>query len=75
MDSHELEARAMPMPSREASVDCSKVSLIGDVQGLEHVDQEQEQVSEIVRRPLQNHDGMDSGRRYCLLTDIHEATQ
>ena len=75
MDSHELKAKAAsPMPSREASVDHSKVSLIRDVQGLEHTDQEQEQVSEIVRSPLQNHDQMNSGRRYCLLTTIHEAT-
>ena len=75
MDSHELEAKAAsPMPSREASVDCSEVSLIGDVQGLEHVDQEQEQVSKVVWGPLQNHDRMDSGRRYCLLTTVHEAT-
>ena len=74
MDSQELEAKdASPMPSREASVDCSEVSLIGDVQDPEHIDQGQEQVSEIVRSPLQNHDRMDSGRRYCLLTTIHEA--
>ena len=47
-DSHELEAKAAsPMPGREASVDYSGASLIGDVQSLEHVDQEQEQVSEI----------------------------
>ena len=46
-DSHELEAKATaPMPSREVSVDRSEASLIGDVQGLEHVDQEKEQVSE-----------------------------
>ena len=75
VDSHELEAKATsPMPSREASVDYSKASLIGNVQGLKHIDQEQEQVSEIVRSPLQNHDRMDSGRRYCLLTTVHEAT-
>ena len=62
------------MPSREASVDHSEVSLIGDIQDTEHVDQGQEQVSEIVRNPLQNHDRMDSRIRYCLLTTIHEAT-
>ena len=74
-DSHELEAKAAsPMPSREALVDHSKASLIGDVQSLEHVNQEPEQVSEIVRSLLQNHDRMDLGRRYCLLTTIHEAT-
>ena len=75
VDHQELEARtASPMPSREALVDCSEVSLIGDTQDPEHVDRGQEQVSEIVRNPLQNHDKMDSGRRYCLLTTIHEAT-
>ena len=75
VDSHELEAKAASsMPGREASGDHSKVSLIGDVQSLQHIDQEQEQVSEIVRSPLQNHDRMDSGRRYCLLTSVHEAT-
>ena len=62
------------MPSSEALVDHSQVSLIGDIQDPEHIDQGQEQVSEIVRNPLQNHDRMDSGRRYCLLTTIHEAT-
>ena len=62
------------MPSREALVDCSEASLIGDIQSPKHIDQEQEQVSEIVRSSLQNHDRMDSGRRYCLLTTIHEAT-
>ena len=62
------------MPSREALVNHSEASLIGDIQSLEHVDQEQEQVSKIVRSPIQNHDRVDSGRRYCLLTTIHEAT-
>ena len=75
----ELEARigartTSPMPSREASVDHSKVSLIGDIQDPEHIDQGQEEVSKIVRNPLQNYDRMDSGRRYCLLTTIHKAT-
>ena len=75
VDYQELKARtASPMPSREASVDHSEVSLNGDVQDPEHIDLGQEQVSEVVRNPLQNHDRMDSGRRYCLLTLIHEAT-
>ena len=78
-DRQELKARikartASPMPSREAFVDCPKVSFIGDIQDPEHVHQGQEQVSKIVRNPLQNHDRMDSGRRYCLLTTINEAT-
>ena len=76
VDCQELEAgTASPMTSREASVDCSEVSLSGDVQDPEHIDLGQEQVSEVVRNPLQNHDRMDSGRRYCLLTTIHEATR
>ena len=71
----QLKARmASPVPSREALVDCSKVSSNGDVQDPEHIDSEQEQVREAVRNPLQNHDRMDSGRRYCLLAMIHEAT-
>ena len=75
VNSQELKAKAAsPMPSREASVDCSEASLIGDIQDPEHVDQGQEHVSEIVRSPLQNHDRMDSGRRYCFLTTIHAAT-
>ena len=75
VDSHELGAKAVSlMPSREALVDHSEASLVGDVQSLEHINQEQEQVSEIVRSPLQNHKRMDSGSRYCLLTTIHIAT-
>ena len=55
-------------------MDHSKVSLIGDIQDPKHVDHRQEQVSEIIRSPLQNHDRMDSGRRYCLLATVHEVT-
>ena len=74
-DCQELKARtASPMPSREASVDHSELSLHGDVQDPEHINLGEEEVSEVVRNPLQNHDRMDSGRRYCLLTTIHEAT-
>ena len=63
-----------PVPRREALVNCSKVSLNRDVQDPEHIDLGQEEVSEVVRNPLQNHDRMDSVKRYCLLTTIHEAT-
>ena len=55
-------------------MDRSEASLIGDMQSLEHINPEQEQVSKIVRSLLQNHDRMDLGRRYCLLTTVHEAT-
>ena len=64
-----------PVPSREASVDCSEVSLNGDVQDPELINLGQKEVSEVVRNPLQNHDRMDSGKRYCLLKTIHKATQ
>ena len=75
VDSHELEAKAAsPMPSRGASVDRFEVSLIGDMQSLEDINQEQEQVSKIVRSLLQNHDRTDLGRRYCLLITVHEVT-
>ena len=61
VDSQELKAKTTsPMPSREALVDHSEVSLIGDIQDPEHIDQGQEQVSEIVRNPPENHDRMDS---------------
>ena len=74
-DQQELEARtASPVPRREAFVDHSEVSLSGDVLDPEHIGQGQEQVSKMVRNLLQNHDQMDSGRRYCLLATIHEAT-
>ena len=75
VDCQELKAgMAPPMPSREASVDHSEMSSNGDVQDPEPVNLSQEQVREAVRNPLQHHDRMDLGRRYCLLTMIHEAT-
>ena len=75
VDCQEPKARmASPVPSREASVDHSEVSLSGDVQDPEHTNLGQEQVSEVVWNALQNHDRMDSGRRYCLLTTIHKTT-
>ena len=74
-DHQELKAKmVLPMPSREALVVHSKVSLNGDVQDPEHIVLGQKQVSEVVRNPLQNHNRMDSRRRYCLLTMIYEAT-
>ena len=38
-------------------------------------DFQQDQVDEVIRNPLQNHDRMDSGRRYCLLITVHKATR
>ena len=75
VDHQELEAGTVsPVPSREASVDRSKVSSNGNVQDPEPINLSQEQVRQAVRNQLQNHDRMDSGRRYCLLMTIHEAT-
>ena len=75
VDHQELEAgMASPVPSREALVDRFKVYSNGDVQDPEPINLSQEQVREAVRNPLWNHDRMDSGRRYCLLMMIHEAT-
>ena len=72
----ELEAeRASPVPSREASEDRSEAASDGGIQDQGCFDFQQDQVDEVVRNPLQNHDRMDSGRRYCLLITVHEATR
>ena len=63
------------MPSMEASEDRSEVASDGEVQDQGHFDSQQDQVDEVVRNPLQNHDRMDSGRRYCLLITVHEVTK
>ena len=66
---------ASPMPSREASVNHSEVSLNGDVHSPEHINLGQEEVGKVVKNLLQNHNRMHSEKRYCLLTTIHKATQ
>ena len=72
----ELEAeRASPVPSREASEDHSEVTSDGGIQDQGHFNFQQDQVDEVVRNSLQNHDRMDSWRRYCLLITVHEATR
>ena len=63
------------MPSREASKDHSEATSDGGIQDQGHFDFQQDQVDEVVRNPLQNHDRMDSGRKYCLLITVHEATR
>ena len=74
-DHQELKAEmTSPVPSREASVDYSEVFSNGNVQDPEPISLSQEQVREAVRNPLQNNVRMDLGRRFCLLTMIHEAT-
>ena len=72
----ELETEGVsPVPSREASEDHSGAASDGGIQDQGHFNFQQDQVDEVVRNPLQNHDRMDSGRRYCLLITVHEATR
>ena len=69
----ELKAeRASPVPSREASEDHSEVASEGGIQYQGCFNFQPDQVDEVVRNPLQNHDRMDSGRRYCFLITVHE---
>ena len=63
------------MPSKEASEDCSEATSDGGIQDQGCFDFQQDQVDEVVRNLLQNHDRMDSWRRYCLLITVHEATR
>ena len=67
--------KASPVPSREASEDCSGVAYDGEIPNQGCFDSHQEQIAEVIQRPLQNHDRMFSGRRYCLLITVHEATK
>ena len=72
----ELRAkRALPVPSRKASEDCSGVEYHRETPDQGHFDSCQEQIDEVIQRLLQNHDRMNSGRRYCLLIAVHEATK
>ena len=67
--------RALPVPSREASEDYSGVAYDGEIPDQGCFDSHQEQIDEVIWRLLQNHDRMNSGRRYCLLITVHEATK
>ena len=72
----ELRAkRASPVPSRKASEHCSGVAYDGEIPEQGCFDSYQEQIDEVIWRPLQNYDRMNSGRRYCLLITVHEATK
>ena len=48
--------RALPVPSREASEDCSGVPYDGEIPDQGHFDSHQEQIDEVIWRPLQNND-------------------
>ena len=67
--------RALPVPSREVSEDCPGAAYDGEIPDQGCFDSHQEQIDEEIWRPLQNHDRMNSGRRYCLLITVHEATK
>ena len=67
--------RVSPVPGREASEDCSGKAYDGEIPDQGCFDSHQEQIDEVIQRPLQNHDQMNSGRRYCLLITVHEAAK
>ena len=72
----ELRAeRASPVPSRETSEDCSGEAYDREIPDQGRFDSHQEQIDKVIWRPLQNHNRMNSGRRYCLLSTDHEATK
>ena len=62
-------------PSREVSMDCTKTASEGGMQDSRRFDSPQAQVEEVVRSPLQDHDRMSSGRRYCLQVTVYEVTK
>ena len=67
--------RALPVPSRKASEDCIGAAYDREIPDQRCFDSHQEQIVEVIWRPLQNHERMNSGRRYCLLITVHEATK
>ena len=62
--------RASPVPSREASEDCSGAAYDGEIPDQGCFDSHQEQIDEVIWRLLQDHDRMNSGRRYCYLVGL-----
>ena len=72
----ELEARGVSStPSREVSVDCTETASEGETQDSRCFDSPQAHVEEVARSPLQDHDMMSSGRRYCLKVTVYEVTK
>ena len=72
----ELEVRGVSStPSREASLDHAKTASEGGMQDSRCFDSPQAHVEEVVRSPLQDHDRMSSGRRYCLKVTVYEVTK
>ena len=57
MNRFELRAKkASPVPSRKASEDCSGVAYDQEIPDQGRFDSYQEQIDEVIWRPLQNHD-------------------
>ena len=73
---HEFEAREVSsIPNWKASVDCTETASEDGMQGSRCFHSPQVNVEEVVRSPLQNHDRMSSGRWYCLMITIYQATK
>ena len=56
-------------------MDCTETASKGGTQDSGCFDSTQAQVGEVVRSPLQDHDRMSSGRRYCLWVTVYEGTK
>ena len=70
----ELGAERAPPVPREASEDCSGEAYDGENPDQECFDSHQEHIDKVIWRLIQNHNRLNSGRRYCLLITVHEAT-
>ena len=64
--------RASPVPNRRHQKTAQGLHMT-EIPDQGCFDSHQEQIDEVIQRPLQNHDRMNSGRRYCLLITVHEA--
>ena len=56
-------------------MDHAETASEGGMQDSRCFDSPQAQVEEVVRSPLQNHDRMSSGRRYCLRVTVYGVTK
>ena len=56
-------------------MDRAETALEGGMQDSRCFDSPQAHVEEVVRSPLQDHDRMSSGRRYCLKVTVYEVTK
>ena len=56
-------------------MDHAETASEGGTQDSRCFDSPQAQVEEVVRSPLEDHDRMSSGRRYCLWVTVYEVTK